>query len=41
MDEAIRCLNLANKWIDYGKSHPEGNKFHLKGRGLGHMIVFG
>ena len=22
----LRCLNLASKWIDYGKSHLQGKK---------------
>ena len=38
MDEAT--LFKFGNWVDYGKSHSRDEKFPLKGRGLGHVIVF-
>ena len=39
MDEAT--LFKFGKWIDYGKYHPKNKNFPQKGRGLGHVIIFG
>jgi len=42
MDEAIRCLDLSNKWIDYASPTSRVEKFKPKGaRGLGHVMVWG
>jgi len=35
MNEA--SLFKFGKWIDYAKSHCRGEKFPMKGRGLGHV----
>jgi len=38
----LRCLNLASKWIDYTESPTlRVKKSTRKGRGVGHVIVFG
>jgi len=41
MDDAM--LFKRGKWIDHNKSHPNDKKSppQKKGRGLGHMIIFG